>query len=107
MELWASTPDGSLPKTFSDDNWRNDNTSNGTAAGDNWRSDDDFYGVIESRPSDTAGTWVIGGRSFNATTNTILLTDDGPLNSGVCTSVDFEGDTALKIESEPASDCAR
>ena len=66
---------------------------------------DDYYGLIESRPADTAGTWVVSGRSFTATGNTRLAIDDGPLDVGRCVSVDFEGDQALEIESEPDSDC--
>lgn len=70
---------------------------------DDW--DDDYYGFIQSRPSRTAGTWVIGGRSFTASSSTYLDPDDGPLSVGACASVDYEGSRALEIESEPASDC--
>jgi uncharacterized protein YdeI (BOF family) len=70
-------------------------------------SDDDFYGIIESRPSGTAGVWVIGGRSFTATSSTVLYTDDGPLTVGKCTSADYEGNIAKEIESEPARACTR
>ncbi|NOK64345.1 MAG: hypothetical protein GFH27_549431n33 [Chloroflexi bacterium AL-W] len=67
--------------------------------------DDDYYGFIKSRPSGTAGTWVVSGRSFTATDSTRLDPDDGPLTVGRCVSVDYEGDQAREIESEPASDC--
>ncbi|MEM8530731.1 MAG: DUF5666 domain-containing protein [Chloroflexota bacterium] len=69
------------------------------------RTDDDYYGFIESRPNGTASTWVISGRNFTATDNTHLDSDDGPLTVGQCVSVDYEGDQALEIESEPDNDC--
>lgn len=69
--------------------------------------DDDYYGFIESRPAGTAGTWVIGGRSFTTTAGTELEADDGPLTVGACVSVEHEGRIAVEIESEPAGDCAR
>lgn len=77
----------------------------GRSGGGGRDSDDDFYGFIESRPSGTAGTWVISGRSFTATNSTRLDTDDGPLTVGTCVSVDYRGTQALKIESESPSDC--
>ncbi len=67
--------------------------------------DDDFYGFIEARPSATAGTWVISGRSFTATDRTRLNTDDGPLTVGTCVSVEYVGTQALEIESEPNRKC--
>lgn len=68
-------------------------------------ADDDWYGVVEVRPSGTAGSWVIGGRTFTATERTRLDTDDGPIRVGTCVSVDFEGSRAIEIESEPAREC--
>ncbi|NCA72700.1 MAG: hypothetical protein EOM91_22115 [Sphingobacteriia bacterium] len=70
-------------------------------------ADDDFYGIVESRPADgPVGAWVIGGRTFTATTATKIDTDDGPLDIGVCASVDTEGERVEEIESEPARKCA-
>ncbi len=67
--------------------------------------DDDFYGIIQSRPTGTSGTWVIGGRSFLARHNTPPHSDDGPPNLGTRVSVDYEKSRAFEIESEPARDC--
>ncbi len=79
------------------------NRGRGGGAGRN--SDDDFYGFIEARPSGTAGTWVISGRSFTASNSTRLDTDDGPLSVGTCVSVEYEGTQAFEIESEPQRKC--
>ncbi|NCA69495.1 MAG: hypothetical protein EOM91_05185 [Sphingobacteriia bacterium] len=71
-------------------------------------ADDDFYGVIETRPANGhVGEWVIGGRTFSVTDRVRLNTDDGPLDVGVCVSVDVEGGNVEEIESEDAEDCAR
>ncbi|EGV18990.1 hypothetical protein [Thiocapsa marina] len=70
-------------------------------------ADDDFYGIVDGRPLDGAvGDWVIGGRTFPATNATKIDTDDGPLDIGVCASVDTEGQRVEEIESEPAQTCA-
>lgn len=69
-------------------------------------ADDDFYGVVESRPTDgSVGVWTIGGRTFTATTQTTIAEDDGPLTVGTCASVDTEGERVEEIESEPSADC--
>jgi uncharacterized protein YdeI (BOF family) len=84
-----------------------DDRRGGPNRGDDGPPGDDFYGFVESRPAGVAGTWVISGRSFVATEQTRLATDDGPLNVGTCVSVEYEGNQAFEIESEPASDCGR
>ncbi len=68
--------------------------------------DDDFYGIIDSRPAGPAGTWVISGRSFTATTETELDDDDGSLVVGACVAVDFENTTAEEIEREERYACS-
>ncbi|NCA72525.1 MAG: hypothetical protein EOM91_21190 [Sphingobacteriia bacterium] len=69
-------------------------------------SDRDVYGIVESRPADGhVGEWVIGGRLYTATAGTEIDIDAGPLDIGVCASVDLEGDRVDEIESEPAGKC--
>jgi hypothetical protein len=68
-------------------------------------ADDDFYGIIESRPDGTAGTWVVGGRSVEATDQTRLDEEHGSLEVGACAEVDMEGKVVEDIESEPAHKC--
>lgn len=63
-------------------------------------------GIVQSRPAGKVGTWVIGGRTFVATRATRLDTLEGPLSVGACAKVRFRGtNTAIEIDSEPASDC--
>jgi Domain of unknown function (DUF5666) len=68
-----------------------------------------FRGLLDSRPGDKAGTWVIGGRAFVANAATELDTLEGPLNAGVCVKVRFFVNAGVmiadEIDSEPAGDC--
>jgi hypothetical protein len=68
-------------------------------------ADDDFYGIIESRPDGKAGTWVVGGRSFEATDQTQLKEEHGLLEVGACAEVGMEDEGVEEIESEPAEKC--
>ncbi|WP_296703014.1 hypothetical protein [Thiocapsa sp. UBA6158] len=71
-------------------------------------ADDDFHGIVESRPADGyIGEWVIGGRAVTTTAATEIDTDDGPLDIGVCASVDMEGASVEEVESEPVQKCTR
>jgi hypothetical protein len=70
-------------------------------------ADDDFYGIVQRRPAGKVGTWIIGGRSFDVTSDTELDEDDGPLRVGVCAEVDIDDDRVDEIESEPATKCRR
>jgi hypothetical protein len=47
-------------------------------------ADDEFCGIVESHPHGTAGTWTVGGRSIEATEDTDLDEDEGPLEIGAC-----------------------
>ena len=64
-----------------------------------------IYGPIESRPEEKAGTWVIGGRSFNVTQDTELEEEHGPLVVGACAEVELKGIVVKEIESEEPSKC--
>jgi hypothetical protein len=68
-------------------------------------ADDDFYGIVQSRPAGKVGTWVIGGRSFEATRDTDLDEDDGPLRVGACAEVYIDDGRVEEIETEPLRDC--
>jgi len=71
-------------------------------------ADDDFYGIVESRPVGTAGTWVVGGRTVKATENTELDEDHGSSFAvGTCVEVEMEDDLVEKIESESPSKCEK
>ncbi len=62
-------------------------------------------GFVTSRPAGTAGVWVIGGRSYTATSRTQLDVVDGPLNVGACAKVKVRLGAVHEIDSEPARDC--
>ncbi|MCX6044290.1 MAG: DUF5666 domain-containing protein, partial [Chloroflexi bacterium] len=70
----------------------------------------DWRGAVQARPAaGFAGTWVIGGRTFSATSATEIKQEAGLLQVGSCAKVRYEvnGATnrALQIESQSASDC--
>ncbi|WP_126147528.1 DUF5666 domain-containing protein [Synechococcus elongatus] len=64
---------------------------------------DDFYGIIQQRPSGKVGTWTISGQSIQVTEQTQL---QGQLVVGSCVEVDFENDRVDEIEAEPMSKCS-
>ncbi len=70
-------------------------------------ADDDFDGIIESRPDGKAGTWVVGGRSVEATERTRLEEKHGPLKVGVCAEVELKGGVIEEVETEPLHKCGR
>lgn len=58
----------------------------------------DFIGIIESRPVEKGGTWVIGGRSFEVTERTELDEGNGPLKVGACAEVEMRGEFVREID---------
>ena len=48
---------------------------------------DEHTGTLESRPQGKAGTWVVGGRRFEATDKTELEAEYGPIKVGGCAVV--------------------
>lgn len=67
-------------------------------------------GFITAKPaSGIAGTWVIGGKSFRATSATQVDQTQGRLAIGVCTKVKYQVvngvNQAVELDSEPAADC--
>ncbi|AZB73630.1 DUF5666 domain-containing protein [Synechococcus elongatus] len=63
---------------------------------------EDFYGIIQQRPSGTVGTWTIGDRAVTVTDQTEL---EGNLVVGTCVEVDFDNGRVEEIEVEPLSKC--
>ena len=70
-------------------------------------ADKDFYGIVESRPDGILGTWVIGGKSVEATEITRLDEDYGPIKVGSCVEVDIDDGKVEEIESEPPHKCKK
>jgi hypothetical protein len=69
-------------------------------------AEDDFYGIIESRPTSKAGTWIVGGKALNVTEQTEFDEDYGPLNVGACADVEMDDGKVEEMESEPLQKCA-
>jgi len=68
---------------------------------------DEHTGTLESRPQGKAGTWVVGGRRFEATDKTELEAEYGPIKVGGCAVVEYEGKSVLFIKSEEAQKCPK
>jgi hypothetical protein len=69
-----------------------------------------WRGVLDSRPSPgLAGTWVIGGRSFEADDSIEIEEEHGALVVGTCTKVEYytsgSANVATKIESQESYKC--
>lgn len=67
---------------------------------DDHSDDDDFYGFIESRPAGTAGTWIIGGRSFTATSSTELEQEYGIFAMGAFVEVEYTLVDGIRVAEE-------
>ncbi|MDW8269857.1 MAG: DUF5666 domain-containing protein, partial [Anaerolineae bacterium] len=82
----------------------------GPAAADDRDDLPTWRGWIESQPIGTnLGTWVVGGRAFQADSHTEFDQEEGPLVVGACAKVKYQTvngvDRAVEIDSEPPTDC--
>lgn len=64
-----------------------------------------FYGVIQSKPANLQGTWVIGGRTVKTVRGTEFDQLQGPLVVGACAKVDIRSGKVHEIDSEPMRNC--
>ena len=64
-----------------------------------------FYGVIEARPENPVGKWVIGGQVFMADGATEFDQVEGPLQVGTCAKVRIRNGLVHEIDSEPMRNC--
>jgi len=76
------------------------------ASGDNPKAN----GILQSAPASTlVGSWTIGGVVYQATSSTEFEANEGPFVTGACVKVEYLDSTspftALKMQTEPASDC--
>jgi len=89
--LWFTMPVAMASPTDDDDDWP------------------EWYGLLESRPSGVEGEWVVGGRTFTATSATVLEQEHGTLQIGVCAEVEYRviasGYQAIKISREEHHKC--
>ena len=70
-------------------------------------ADEEFYGTIESRPTENSGIWVISGQQVEVTDKTDIDNDNGPLVVGSCAEVEHEKGVVKEIESAKPKKCDR
>lgn len=70
-------------------------------------ADEEFYGTVESRPTENAGIWVISGQQVEVTDKTDIDNDHGPLVIGSCVEVEHKKGVVKEIESAKPSKCGR
>jgi hypothetical protein len=68
-------------------------------------ADEEFYGTIESRPTENSGIWVISGKQVEVTNSSKIDRDNGPLVVGSCVKVEHKKDKVKEIESSKPSKC--
>ena len=71
------------------------------------REEEEFTGTLESRPKSNAGTWIIGGRQVDATDETKVEAEYGPIVVGGCVVVEYEGKLVKYIKSEEKHKCSQ
>jgi len=67
----------------------------------------EFYGVIESRPQEKVGQWVVGGRTVKVTPDSRLEADHGPFVVGACVEVEHRRNVVIEMSTETESKCKR
>ena len=70
-------------------------------------ADEEFYGTIESRPTENPGIWVVSGQQVEVTDKTKIDNDHGPLVVGSCVEVEHEKGVVKEIESAKPVKCEK
>lgn len=70
-------------------------------------ADEEFYGTVESRPTENPGIWVISGQQVEVTDKTEIENDNGPLVVGSCVEVEHKKGVVKEIESAKPNKCGR
>jgi hypothetical protein len=69
--------------------------------------DSNYYGIVDSRPYDLLGQWVIGGTLFIMESGTRFDMTHGPLLLGTCAKVRVGDYHVREIQSKPLSYCQK
>ena len=69
--------------------------------------DEEFYGTVESRPTENPGIWIVSGQQVEVTDRTDIDNDHGPLVVGSCVEVEHKKGVVKEIESAKPSKCGR
>lgn len=70
-------------------------------------ADEEFYGTVESRPTENPGIWVISGQQVEVTDKTEIDNDHGPLVVGSCVEVEHNKGVVMEIETAKPSKCGK
>jgi len=70
-------------------------------------ADEEFYGTIESRPTENSGIWVVSGQQVEVTDKTKIDNDQGPLVVGSCVEVEHKKGVVKELESAKPAKCGR
>lgn len=70
-------------------------------------ADEEFYGTVESRPTENPGIWVVSGQQVEVTDNTKIDNDHGPLVVGSCVEVEHKKGVVKELESAKPAKCGK
>lgn len=70
-------------------------------------ADEEFYGTIESRPTENPGIWVVSGQQVEVTNKTEIDNDHGPLVVGSCVEVEHIKGVVKELESAKPAKCGK
>lgn len=70
-------------------------------------ADEEFYGTVESRPSENPGIWVVSGQQIEVTDKTEIDNYHGPLVVGSCVEVEHDKGIVKEIESAKPAKCGK
>lgn len=70
-------------------------------------ADEEFYGTIESRPTENPGIWVVSGQQVEVTDKTKIDNDHGPLVVGSCVEVEHKKGVVKELESAKPAKCGK
>lgn len=69
------------------------------------KDNDDFYGIVQEKPKNNLGVWVVGNQRFTVTRDTEIDEDYESINIGSCVEIDIENNRVKEIESRHKSRC--
>ncbi len=70
-------------------------------------ADEEFYGTVESRPTENPGMWVVSGQQVEVTDKTEIDNDHGPLVVGSCVEVEHNKGVVEELESAKPAKCGK
>lgn len=69
------------------------------------KDNDDFYGIVQEKPKNNLGVWVVGNQKFTVTHDTEIDEDYESINIGSCVEIDIENNRVKEIESRHKGRC--